>query len=126
MRIEEISAAAAVMRGAYISVSNVTGGENGLSVSMGLSSDELVPMIVKPVLSALYTNNLTASISANFWAVLYSNIFRVNSIIEGVNASQGSINCGKGTVDRAVEIFTCLLLFLPGEPVWRSPIGCKH
>jgi len=85
------STAAAVLTGIYINMSNygIFTGPSSISISAGLSADELVP-VTSPadILSVFYRNELIKD-DGGYWSSLYSYIFRVNAAIEGIGASSG-------------------------------------
>ena len=62
-------------------------GVSSISVNAGLYADELVA--INGSENLIYTNNLNSTINGDpgYWTELYSYMFRVNSIIGGINSS---------------------------------------
>jgi hypothetical protein len=93
----DVNAIAAVT-GLYTYMQTSSGsvlGSNGISFLSGLSADELGldPALSSPDLLYLhYTNNLDVNVQFNtglgIWQDLYNFIYRCNTILEGLNASQ--------------------------------------
>jgi len=73
------------MRNQNLSITN-----GGLSVFAGLSADEIYNTVTSAAADPFYKNSIlstNATISTNFWSSAYRNIYQVNSILEGLEAS---------------------------------------
>lgn len=99
--------AVGVLTGIYSNLSegSFACGGGSVSVLTGFSSDEfsLFNINNNDFLERVYKNNLSATLSTpSLWSELYSYIFRVNSVIEGVSASDRlSINLKNQLVGEA-------------------------
>lgn len=63
-------------------------GSAGVSLCMGLASDELVNLSSNaPSLGSLYLNSYTALVPPPFWSEMYKELFYCNTAINGITAS---------------------------------------
>lgn len=83
------STAVSALSGVYANIGGRTSmfvGNSGISIRLGLMADELTPD--NPAGYPEYTNSITGNLGWNPWVTTYrDNIFRLNSIIEGVSRS---------------------------------------
>lgn len=80
------ASSAAVLSGIYfdmMQLGNIAQGQGGISVSCGLSADELTAL-PSSILNLFYTNN---AVGDAFWSPLYNVVYRANAAIEGITAS---------------------------------------
>jgi starch-binding outer membrane protein, SusD/RagB family len=64
----------------------------GASLFGALSSDEIYNTTTSTTYDPYYFNDLqasTASVSSNFYAIAYKNIYRINAVLEGLSVSSG-------------------------------------
>lgn len=89
-----VNAAVEVMSGIYLDMSgsgqtyHLVNGERGIPIRTSFLSDELTAGIGVGSNRDLYRHSYPTDVSG-YWNTLYTYIFRVNSLIEGVSASDG-------------------------------------
>lgn len=86
-----VSAVSGIYSAMMTSGSIASGGVGSMSLQAGFSADEFVDLGSSPINREFYRNSLDAGNSTvgNMWANLYQYVFYANSILEGLESSEG-------------------------------------
>jgi starch-binding outer membrane protein, SusD/RagB family len=101
----------------------VGGGPNGISISAGLSADEitLVPNS-GALLGQLYTNALLSTNAPGFWYSFYNYLYQANYAMEGINSSTGMTAATKTRLTAECKFIRAFCLFYLTDFYGDAPV----
>lgn len=108
--------ALAAVSGVYVQIrlSTTALANSGTSLYTGLSSDEIYNTSSSSTADPFFTNSLlsnNSTINTSFWASSYSNIYKINAIIEGLEASSNITDSVKIQLVGEMKIVRALYYF---------------
>jgi hypothetical protein len=107
--------AIAAVNGVYVKIreSNLSVMNGGLSISTGLTGDELLNSAANSTYTPYYTNGILATdgLVSNDWGIMYNLIYRTNVILEGLSRSTQLSAAVKSQLSGEMKMARALVYF---------------